>query len=159
MAAYRRGAHTVFEIHLHSVWTTKYRKPALEGEVATRVPDLIGDICAAHDVTMVEPIYFLEARLVRDSFCRPLTGTGLTARYRNHRLAGGGFHFFRPQLERPARRTTLQDADRFVLFIERTRRVAMERYTGPDRRSFRSAAHPKQLDISPAVYCPAKRGF
>ena len=50
MAAYRRGAHTAFEIHLHLVWTTKYRRPALVGEVATRVRDLMRDICAAHDV-------------------------------------------------------------------------------------------------------------
>jgi hypothetical protein len=28
----------------------------------------------------------LEARLVRDSFCRPLAGTELTARYQSHRL-------------------------------------------------------------------------
>src|ERR1017187_298386 len=40
MAEYRRGAHTVFEIHLHLVWITKYRRPALQGEVATRVRDL-----------------------------------------------------------------------------------------------------------------------
>jgi len=24
MGEYRRGAHTVYEIHLHLVWTTKY---------------------------------------------------------------------------------------------------------------------------------------
>ena len=28
---YRRGAHTVYEIHIHLVWTTKYRKPVLVG--------------------------------------------------------------------------------------------------------------------------------
>jgi REP element-mobilizing transposase RayT len=39
MAEYRRGAHTVFEIHLHLVWITKYRRLALHGEVATRVRD------------------------------------------------------------------------------------------------------------------------
>ena len=49
MAEYRRGAHTVFEIHLHIVFTTKYRKPALSGEVATRVRDLIREICAQHE--------------------------------------------------------------------------------------------------------------
>jgi Transposase IS200 like len=50
MADYRRGAHTVFEIHLHLVWITKYRRPALSGEVATRVRHLIRDICAQHEV-------------------------------------------------------------------------------------------------------------
>ena len=54
MPEYRRGAHTVFEIHLHLVWITKYRRPALTGEVATRARDLIRDICAQHEVTIMK---------------------------------------------------------------------------------------------------------
>ena len=54
MADYRRGAQTVFEIHLHLVWITKYRRPALTGEVATRVRDLIRDICAQHEVKIMK---------------------------------------------------------------------------------------------------------
>jgi putative transposase len=54
MKDYRRGAHTVFEIHLHIVWTTKYRRPALTGEVGLRVRDLIREICAAHEVTIMK---------------------------------------------------------------------------------------------------------
>ncbi len=46
---YRRGAHTVFEIDLHLVWITKYRRPALTGEIATHVRDLILDICGQHE--------------------------------------------------------------------------------------------------------------
>ena len=53
MAEYRRGAHTVFDIHLHLVWITKYRRPALTGDVAVRVRDLIRDICGQHDVAML----------------------------------------------------------------------------------------------------------
>jgi len=30
---------------------------------------------------------------VRDSFCRPLAGTGLTARYQSHRLEAVDFTF------------------------------------------------------------------
>src|SRR5437868_4542999 len=45
MKDYRRGAHTVFEIHLHIVWTTKYRKPVMTGEVGIRVRELIREIC------------------------------------------------------------------------------------------------------------------
>jgi putative transposase len=52
MAEYRRGAHTVFEIRLHLVWITKYRRSALAGEVATPVWDLIRDICKEHDVSI-----------------------------------------------------------------------------------------------------------
>jgi len=54
MKEYRRGAHTVFEIHLHLVWTTKYRRPALTGEVALRVRDLIREICGQHEVTILK---------------------------------------------------------------------------------------------------------
>ena len=50
MAEYRCGAHTVYEIHLHLVWTTKYRKPVLVGDAASRVRDLIREICGIHDV-------------------------------------------------------------------------------------------------------------
>jgi putative transposase len=49
MAEYRRGAHTVFEIHLHLVWITKYRRQVLTGEIATRVRDPIRDICGQQD--------------------------------------------------------------------------------------------------------------
>jgi putative transposase len=52
MKDYRHGAHTVFEIHLHLVWITQYRRPALTGEVALRVRELIRDICGQHGVTI-----------------------------------------------------------------------------------------------------------
>ena len=54
MGEYRRGAHTVFEIHLHLVWITKYRRAALKGEVATRTRDLIRDICGQHEVKILK---------------------------------------------------------------------------------------------------------
>src|SRR4249919_1796431 len=54
MPDYRRGAHTAFEIHLHLVWVTKYRKAALVGDVAVRVRDLIRDICGQHDVKILK---------------------------------------------------------------------------------------------------------
>ncbi|MFO8033456.1 MAG: IS200/IS605 family transposase, partial [Desulfohalobiaceae bacterium] len=36
-SSYRHGSHSVFQIHLHLVWITKYRKPILKGELAFRV--------------------------------------------------------------------------------------------------------------------------
>jgi putative transposase len=54
MKEYRHGAHTVFEIHLHLVWITKYRRPALTGEVALRVRDLIREVCGQHEVTIMK---------------------------------------------------------------------------------------------------------
>ena len=54
MKEYRRGAHTVFEIHVHLVWTTKYRRAALTGEVGARVRDMIREICGQHEVTILK---------------------------------------------------------------------------------------------------------
>jgi putative transposase len=33
MESYRHGSHSVFSVHLHLVWITKYRKRALTDEV------------------------------------------------------------------------------------------------------------------------------
>jgi putative transposase len=54
MKDYRRGAHTVFEIHLHLVWTTKYRKPVRTGELALRLRELIREICGQHEVRIMK---------------------------------------------------------------------------------------------------------
>ena len=54
MGEYRRGAHTVYEIHLHLVWTKKYRKAVLAGKAATRVRDLIREICGDHDIKIMK---------------------------------------------------------------------------------------------------------
>ena len=54
MVEYRHGAHSVFEIHLHLVWVTKYRKPVLGGAVGVRVRDLIREICGGSDVLIIK---------------------------------------------------------------------------------------------------------
>lgn len=54
MKEYRRGAHTVYEIHLHLVWITKYRRAVLTGEVAHRLRDLIREICGSQEVTIMK---------------------------------------------------------------------------------------------------------
>ena len=53
MKEYRHGAHSVFEIHLHLVWTTKYRKRILAGEVGLRVRELTREVCRQHEVTIL----------------------------------------------------------------------------------------------------------
>lgn len=54
MPEYRHGSHSVFEIHLHLVWVTKYRKPVLSGAVGSRVRDPIRGIGGASDVPIIE---------------------------------------------------------------------------------------------------------
>jgi putative transposase len=51
---YRHGAHTKFEIHVHIVWVTKYRKPIMTGEVGSRVRELIRQVCRDEDVEILK---------------------------------------------------------------------------------------------------------
>ena len=54
MTDYRHGSHTVFSIHLHLVWITKYRKKVLAGEVALRLRDMIREICQLEGVDIIK---------------------------------------------------------------------------------------------------------
>ncbi len=51
---YRHGSHTVFTIHLHLVWITKYRKKVLVDSVALRLRDMIREICQAEEVDIIK---------------------------------------------------------------------------------------------------------
>ena len=51
---YRHGSHTVFTIHLHLVWITKYRKKVLVDSVALRVRDMIREICQTEEVDIIK---------------------------------------------------------------------------------------------------------
>jgi putative transposase len=50
----RHGAYSVFLIHLHLVWITKYRKLVLEGDLAYRVRDLIREVCRTENVEIIK---------------------------------------------------------------------------------------------------------
>jgi putative transposase len=54
MSEYRHGAHSVFAIHLHLVWITKYRKPVLVGDVAFQTREMIREICRAESVEIIK---------------------------------------------------------------------------------------------------------
>lgn len=54
MQLYRRGAHTVFDLKYHLVWSTKYRKPVLSGSVALRTREVIREICRTLGIQIVK---------------------------------------------------------------------------------------------------------
>ncbi|MEM9665778.1 MAG: IS200/IS605 family transposase [Bacteroidota bacterium] len=54
MQHYRRTSHSLYDIKYHLVWITKYRKPALHGEVAQRVRELIRRECQKLDVEIIK---------------------------------------------------------------------------------------------------------
>ena len=53
MTEYRRSARAVWDIKYHLVWITKYRYKILRGEVAERARDLLRQICAAREVSIL----------------------------------------------------------------------------------------------------------
>ena len=53
MEAYRHGTHSVFRLHVHLVWITKYRKPVMRGDCAARLRDLARQICSDLGVEIV----------------------------------------------------------------------------------------------------------
>ena len=50
---YRRGAHTVLELQYHFVWKTKYSYPVLQGDIGLRTRDLIKQICAEKEMSII----------------------------------------------------------------------------------------------------------
>lgn len=53
MEHYRKLSHCAYDIKYHVVWITKYRKPALRGQIAERARELIRIVCASNDVEIL----------------------------------------------------------------------------------------------------------
>jgi len=51
---YRKSSHTVYLVHYHFVFSTKYRKPALVGSIGVTVRDLIREICKSLEVDILK---------------------------------------------------------------------------------------------------------
>ncbi len=49
----RKGAHTQYDVQLHVVWLTKYRKQILIGRVALRLKELLMQGCSAKGITII----------------------------------------------------------------------------------------------------------
>jgi putative transposase len=54
MAYYRKGSHSKYDIKIHLVFVTKYRKAIIKGELAKRVRQLIREICLANEVQIIK---------------------------------------------------------------------------------------------------------
>ena len=53
MSEYRRSSHAVFRLRYHFVFSTKYRKPVLRGDIAKEVRRLTREICRSYDIEIV----------------------------------------------------------------------------------------------------------
>ena len=56
MKEYRRGSHSVFQIHIHMVWCTKYRKKVLEKDIGKRLRELCRQICSDMGVEILSGV-------------------------------------------------------------------------------------------------------
>jgi putative transposase len=54
VAAYRKSSHSVYQLHYHFVFSTKYRKPALRGTIGEKVRELIREICKSLEVDILK---------------------------------------------------------------------------------------------------------
>jgi len=53
MESYRKTAHSIYDIKYHIVWITKYRKPAITGEIAKRTREIIRGVCQNNEVEIL----------------------------------------------------------------------------------------------------------
>lgn len=53
MENYRKSSHSVYDLKVHIVWITKYRKPVLVGEVGHKLRDIIRRICEELEVQIL----------------------------------------------------------------------------------------------------------
>ena len=51
---FRRTAHAAYDTAYHLVWSPKYRKNILEGEIAGRVGEMFKEIAEQYDITIEE---------------------------------------------------------------------------------------------------------
>jgi len=56
MEEYRRGSHSLFRLHIHIVWCTKYRKPLLKSDIGSRLRDLTREICSELKVEILSGV-------------------------------------------------------------------------------------------------------
>jgi putative transposase len=56
MGDLRKGSHNVYELHVHLVWSTKYRYSVLHGDVQIRCRDLIRQSCDSLDIQILKGV-------------------------------------------------------------------------------------------------------
>jgi len=52
----RKGTHSVHQLHVHIVWSTKYRYHELTGDIQVRCRDLIRQCCDSLDVRILKGV-------------------------------------------------------------------------------------------------------
>ena len=56
MQTTRKGSHTIFQLHVHLVWSTKYRYEVLRGDVQLRCRELLRQSCDSLDIQILKGV-------------------------------------------------------------------------------------------------------
>jgi putative transposase len=52
----RKGSHSIHQMHVHLVWSTKYRYEVLRGDIQIRCRDLIRQSCDSLDIQILKGV-------------------------------------------------------------------------------------------------------
>lgn len=52
----RKGSHSIHQLHVHLVWSTKYRYAVLRGDIQIRCRDLIRQTCDSLDIQILKGV-------------------------------------------------------------------------------------------------------
>ena len=52
----RKGSHSVHQLHVHLVWSTKYRYEVLKGDIQIRCRELIRQTCDSLDIQILKGV-------------------------------------------------------------------------------------------------------
>ena len=52
----RKGSHSIHQLHVHLVWSTKYRYEVLRGDIQIRCRDLIRQTCDSLDIQILKGV-------------------------------------------------------------------------------------------------------
>ena len=52
----RKGSHSTHQLHVHLIWSTKYRYEVLRGDIQIRCRDLIRQICDTLDIQILKGV-------------------------------------------------------------------------------------------------------
>ena len=56
MGNVRKGSHSIHQLHVHLVWSTKYRYEVLKGDIQIRFRELIRQTCDSLDIQILKGV-------------------------------------------------------------------------------------------------------
>lgn len=76
----RKGTHSVNQLHVHIVWSTKYRYSVLRGDIQLRCRDLIRQCCDIMDVRILKGVVSKDLVHLHVSYAPKLSVSDLVKR-------------------------------------------------------------------------------